>query len=70
MEAVVSKRVSKINNPQVRLGSYLDIVELIAGIYGEKANPQSNYLVVTAENEGIPEKKYFNIQAVEKIREY
>lgn len=70
MEAIVSKRVKNISNPHMRLGAYLDLVELISGSYGEKANPQTNYLVVTAESDGIPEEKHFGIQPLEDILEY
>jgi len=70
MEIVVSKRVTNIKNPQLRLEAYLDLVELISYAYGENAGPMSSYLIITAEREEIPEEKYLGNQPVEKIREY
>jgi hypothetical protein len=70
METVVSKRVTDINNPHIRLGAYLDLVELISGAYGDKANPRSSYLTITAERDEIPENEYLGNQPVGEIREY
>lgn len=70
MEALVSKRVADINDPHLRLEAYLKLVELISQAYGEKANPGSNYLMVTAEREGVPEKKYLGNKGIKEIREY
>lgn len=70
MEAVVSKRVTKIGNAHLRLEAYLDLVELISSAYGEKANPRSSYLMITAEREKIPEEKYFGSESLAEIREY
>lgn len=70
MEAVVSKRVTRIGNPHLRLEAYLDIVEFISNTYGEKADPRSSYLLITAERENIPEEKYFGNEPVEEVREY
>ena len=70
MEAVVSKRVTNIDNPHLRLEAYLDIAELISDAYGEKVNPRSSYLAITAERENIPEEKYFGSEPVEELREY
>lgn len=70
MEAIVSKKVKKISDPHVRLEAYMDLVELISGVYSETANPQSNYVVVTAESEEITEKKYFGNQPLDEIKEY
>ncbi len=70
MEAIVTKRVADINDPHLRLEAYLDLVELISRAYGEKADARASYLMVTAEKEGIPEKKYLGNQPVKELREY
>jgi len=71
MEVAVSKRVTRIEDPHLRLEAYLDIVELISNTYGEKAaDPRSSYLAITAERENIPEEKYFSSEPVEEVREY
>lgn len=70
MEAIVSKKVANINDPHLRLEAYLNLVELISRAYGEKADARTSYLMVTAEKEGIPEKKYLGSQPVSELREY
>lgn len=70
MEIVVNKRVANINNPHLRLEAYLDMVELISNVYGEKAYPEASYLNVTAEREKIPEENYLGGKPVEEVREY
>lgn len=70
MEVIVSKSVTNINSPQLRLEAYLDLVELISEAYVEKADPTSSYLTITAEIDGIPEEKYFGSKSVNEIREY
>jgi hypothetical protein len=70
MEAVVSKKVARIGDPHLRIEAYLDIVEFISNVYGEKANPRSSYLVITAERENIPEENYFGSEPIEEVRKY
>ena len=70
MEVVVSKKVTRIDDPHLRLEAYLDIVELISKVYGEKADPRSSYLLINAVRENIPEEKYFGSEPVEEVREY
>jgi len=70
MEVVVGKRVTNINDPHLRLEAYLDLVELVSGAYGDKANPSASYLTITAEKEGMTEKEYLGGRPVGEIREY
>ena len=50
--------------------AYLDIAGIISAAYGDREKPQSNYLVITADRDGIPEERYFGIEPLDEIREY
>lgn len=65
MEAIVSKEVEEIGDPQVRLEGYLDLIRKISEVYN--VEPRSGYLRVVMEINGILEDKTFVNRPIAEI---